>query len=125
MIMVDYFKLVVTQRYAKFDGRAGRAEFWWYALATFIIFAIAAILMQISSIFVILYVVIALGLIVPNLAVSVRRLHDTNKTGWLVLISLIPLVGTIILIVFLATPGNPGPNQYGAPDPGLPAAAAT
>jgi uncharacterized membrane protein YhaH (DUF805 family) len=58
----------------------------------------------------------SLAVLIPSLAVSVRRLHDTNRTGWWVLIGLIPLVGTIILIVFLATDSQPGENQYG-PNP--------
>ncbi len=121
MIMVEYWKLVVLQRYAKFDGRAGRAEYWWYVLANIILFVILGILMQIAGIFVILYAGVALALFIPNIAVGIRRLHDTNKSGWFLLISLIPLVGLIILIVFLATAGNPGANNYGSPDPGLPA----
>ena len=57
-------------------------------------------------------------MLVPSLAVAIRRLHDTNKSGWFLLLALIPIVGFIVLIVFLATPGEPGPNNYGLPDPG-------
>ena len=123
MPMIEYWKLVVLQRYAKFDGRAGRAEYWWFVLANLIIYVLGLILMQISSILVILLIGFWLAIIVPSIAVAIRRLHDTNKSGWFLLISLIPFVGGIILLVFLATPGTPGPNEYGAPDPGLPAPA--
>ena len=117
MPLVDYWKLVVLQRYAKFDGRASRAEYWWFYLGNFIVLFVLAALGRASSLFVVLYVVYALALIVPTLAVAVRRLHDTGKSGWWLLIGLIPLAGFIILIVFLATAGNPGMNQYGPPPP--------
>ena len=61
----------------------------------------------------ILYVVYGLGVIVPGLAVAVRRLHDTNKSGWMLLIGLIPLVGSILLLVFYFTDGDPGTNRFG------------
>ncbi len=124
MDMVEYWKLVVLQRYAKFDGRAGRAEYWWFVLANIIIYIALLILMRISGIFIILAIGFWLAIIIPSIAVAIRRLHDTNKSGWFLLISLVPFVGGIILLVFLATAGTPGPNNYGAPDPGLPAAAA-
>jgi uncharacterized membrane protein YhaH (DUF805 family) len=122
MILVNTWKTVVLERFAKFDGRAGRAEYWWFVLANLIAYVVLAILMQIATIFVILLIGFWLAIIVPSIAVAVRRLHDTNKSGWFLLISLIPFVGGIILLVFLATAGDPGPNNYGAPDPGIPAA---
>ena len=62
-------------------------------------------------------------MLVPSIAVGIRRLHDTARSGWWILIGLIPLVGFIVLIVFWATQGNPGANQYGAPPPNEPAVA--
>ena len=121
MDMVEYWKLVVLQRYAKFDGRAGRAEYWWFVLANIIVYIALLILMRISGIFIILAIGFWLAIIIPSIAVAIRRLHDTNKSGWFLLIALIPLIGAIILIVFYATQGDPGPNNYGAPDPGVPA----
>ena len=117
MVLVDAWKTVVMQRYTKFDGRAGRAEFWWFVLASAIIGIVLSTLGRASVIFVVLYLVYALGVLVPSLAVAVRRLHDTNRSGWWYLLILIPLVGGIILIVFLATDGTPGHNQYGPPAP--------
>jgi uncharacterized membrane protein YhaH (DUF805 family) len=76
--------------------------------------AVLNILVGIASIFVVLYVIYALGVLIPGLAVAIRRLHDTDKSGWWLLIALIPLAGIIVLIVFWATDGAPGPNQYGA-----------
>jgi uncharacterized membrane protein YhaH (DUF805 family) len=111
--LVSYWKRVVLERYAQFTGRARRAEFWWFFLASFIIGIVFNILIAVASIFWVLYVIYALALLIPNIAVGIRRLHDTDKSGWWLLIGLIPLVGIIVLIVFFATDGQPGPNQYG------------
>lgn len=113
MDMINIWKTVVLERYAKFDGRAGRAEFWWYALANFLIFLVLAILIAISNLFWILYVGFVLALIVPSIAVAIRRLHDTDKSGWFLLIGLIPFVGQIILLVFYIMEGTSGPNNFG------------
>lgn len=114
MPIVDYWKLVVLERYTKFDGRARRAEFWWFVLANLIVYVVLAILAgAVSAIFWVLYVAYALAMIVPSIAVAIRRLHDTGKTGWLLLISFIPVVGPIILLVFYLLDSTPGTNQYG------------
>jgi uncharacterized membrane protein YhaH (DUF805 family) len=121
MIMVEYYKLVVFERYAQFEGRAGRAEFWWFVLANLIINVLLQILASAVDVLFIVGLLYSLAIIIPSLAVAVRRLHDTGKSGWWLLIGLVPLVGFIVLIVFYATEGDAGPNQYGEPDPGLPA----
>jgi uncharacterized membrane protein YhaH (DUF805 family) len=113
MPLIENWKLVVLQRYAKFDGRAGRAEFWWFVLAQVIVYVALAILGGIADVFTILYFLYAIGTFIPSLAVAVRRLHDTDKSGWFILLGLIPLIGFIILIVFYAMEGTNGPNQYG------------
>ncbi|MET0663447.1 MAG: DUF805 domain-containing protein [Ilumatobacteraceae bacterium] len=118
MILVEAWKLVVLERYAKFDGRAGRAEYWWFFLATFIIGLAINILTRISGVFFVLSFVYFLAVLVPSVAVAVRRLHDTDKSGWFMLLAFIPIVGFIILVVLLATPGTPGPNKYGITDAG-------
>jgi uncharacterized membrane protein YhaH (DUF805 family) len=123
MQMVTAFKLVVFERYAVFEGRAGRAEYWWFFLANILISVVLQALARGAGALVILSFAYSLALLIPGLAVAVRRLHDTNKSGWWILISLVPFVGIIVLIVFLATEGDPGANQYGNPDPGLPATA--
>jgi len=111
--LIGYWKLVVLERYALFQGRAGRPEFWWFTLANVIVAVILNVLAAATSLFLVVYVIYALALIVPSLAVAVRRLHDTDKSGWWILISLVPFVGGIILIVFLCLAGTPGPNRYG------------
>ena len=123
MLLVNWWKVVVLQKYTQFVGRAGRAEFWWFFLASFIISAVLSILGRASVVFSVLGFIYSLAVLVPSIAVGIRRLHDTARSGWWILIGLIPLVGFIILIVFWATQGNPGANQYGAPPPNEPAVA--
>lgn len=114
------------QNYANFSGRARRSEYWYFRLATAVIFFVFIALAIIVSIIgggflgfpvaiglIALYSLIAL---IPSLAVTVRRMHDLGKSGWNVLISFIPLVGPIWLLVLLATEGEQGENYYG-PDP--------
>lgn len=112
--LVGYWKRVVLERYAKFDGRAGRPEFWWYVLANFIISVALNALAQVADVLVVLALVYGLGVLIPGLAVAIRRLHDTGKSGWFLLLGLIPCAGPIILIVFFATEGTRGANQFGA-----------
>lgn len=114
--LVGYWKRVVLERYAQFTGRAGRPEFWWYFLAGVIIGIVFNVLIAISSIFWVIYVIYGLAVLIPGFAVAIRRLHDTDKSGWWLLIALIPIVGIIVLIVFWATEGTRGPNKYGMPD---------
>jgi uncharacterized membrane protein YhaH (DUF805 family) len=114
MPLVGYWKRVVLERYAKFDGRSARPEFWWFVLANFLIQVVFNLLAQATDLFAILGFVYALAVLVPSIAVGVRRLHDTDKSGWFLLLGLIPCVGIIILIVFFATEGTRGPNRFGA-----------
>jgi uncharacterized membrane protein YhaH (DUF805 family) len=112
--IVSYWKKVVLEHYADFNGRARRAEFWWYFLANLIISIVLNILGAATKFFVIVAFIYALAVLIPGLAVGVRRLHDTGKSGWWLLIGLIPIVGIIVLIVFFATDGTPAVNEYGA-----------
>jgi uncharacterized membrane protein YhaH (DUF805 family) len=111
--LIGYWKLNVLEKYADFTGRARRAEYWWFWLANFIVLIALSILGRATVLFTIVYVIYALGVLVPSLAVAVRRLHDTGKSGWFLLLALIPCIGSIIVIVFLATDSTPGANQYG------------
>lgn len=111
--LISYWKKVVLENYANFEGRARRAEFWWMVLANIIIGIVFNILIAISSVFWVLDIIYILAVFIPYLAVGVRRLHDTNKSGWWLLIGLIPLVGAIVLIVFFATEGTRETNQWG------------
>lgn len=95
------------QRYALFRGRASRSEFWWWVLAGALIGTAFDILVAISSGFRLLEALWGLAIIVPELALSARRLHDTDRSGWWVLLALIPIVGWIILIVWFASREKP------------------
>jgi len=108
---------VLTQ-YATFTGRARRSEFWWFALASFLASIAASIIDAVIGSAVvgttgIVGLLLSLALLIPSIAVAVRRLHDTGKSGWWVLLWLIPIVGWIVLIVFWAQDGHPAPNQHG------------
>lgn len=122
---MQWFIDVITKRYAQFSGRARRKEFWMYVLFYLIGSIIVGIIDRIlgldfenggfrsggwlSSIY-------GLALLVPTIAVSVRRMHDKDRSGWWVLIWLIPCVGWIWFIIWQAQEGTIGDNQYG-PDP--------
>jgi len=111
--LISYWKRVVLEKYADFSGRARRSEYWWFTLTNIIALFVLILLTTISDIFWVLYVGYALALIVPSLAVTVRRLHDTDKSGWWILIALVPFVGGIILLVFMCIDSTPGPNRFG------------
>lgn len=122
---MEIFLDILKNKYADFNGRARRNEYWMFVLFNFIITLIVYALIGVgiaidSSILVlcsyILLLVVSLVLFIPGFAVAVRRLHDTNRSGWFLLLLLIPFIGFIILIVFLITEGTRGPNIYG-PDP--------
>ena len=113
MTSIESIKSVLAN-YANFSGRAIRSEYWWFALYNFVV-QIALIVISgllSSSLLVIVYAVFALAMFVPSMAVSARRLHDTNRSGWWFLLSLVPL-GFIVLIVFFAARGTVGPNRFG------------
>ncbi|MFF9377971.1 DUF805 domain-containing protein [Streptomyces griseoluteus] len=105
----------VLKKYAVFSGRARRQEYWMFFLFNLIITIVLAIVDGALDTQV-LQLVYSLAVLIPGLAVAVRRLHDTGRSGWWILISLIPLVGFIILLVFLASEGKPEANEYG-PNP--------
>jgi uncharacterized membrane protein YhaH (DUF805 family) len=106
----------VRDKYADFNGRAGRSEFWWFALACLVVGLVFSILgLDMIG------MLVNLALLVPSLAVGSRRLHDIGKSGWFQLIWLIPFIGWAIMIYFLVQP-SVGPNEYGE-GPALPGGA--
>ncbi|HEV7147700.1 MAG TPA: DUF805 domain-containing protein [Pedococcus sp.] len=111
MSFADAVRSVLTQ-YANFTGRARRSEFWWYTLFTAVVYFVLGIVAAAAHTSVLTYIV-ALALFVPTLAVSVRRLHDTGRSGWWVLVDLVPFVGWIVLVVFCVQDSQPGTNAYG------------
>jgi uncharacterized membrane protein YhaH (DUF805 family) len=100
------FKNITT-----FNGRASRSAFWWFFLGAIIIDLAAAIVGRAAGAVVIQYVVSVIIALV-SLSLSVRRLHDSGKSGFWWFIGLIPIIGAIVLLVFYCTPGTPGPNKY-------------
>ena len=103
------------ENYATFSGRAARPEFWWFALFLFLANIVlglidAAILPTDVSLLAPLF---GLATIVPAVAVSVRRLHDIGKSGWWVLLHLIPVIGFLVMLYFYVQPTEPGANEYG------------
>jgi len=102
MTPIDWAKRPVTEKYADFSGRAPRAEYWWYILGAIIVSVIARIIDSIVGLNVVgpyglLSLIVMLGLLVPNIAVSVRRLHDTNRSGWWILLPIVPYALAIVL----------------------------
>jgi uncharacterized membrane protein YhaH (DUF805 family) len=113
-------------RYAQFDGRARRTAYWMFTLITTLVaialgFIDAALGLEIGPAKAdvgVLGILYALLVLVPSIAVAVRRLHDTNRSGWWLLIAMVPLLGVIVLLVMLCLDSTPGDNRFG-PNPKL------
>jgi uncharacterized membrane protein YhaH (DUF805 family) len=131
------------KKYATFSGRASRSEYWWWYLFTFLVYLVLGVPLYVVGIatsrdggrtpgtlaipLIILLTVFALGIIVPSLALTVRRLHDAGYSGLLVLLSLIPYVGGLVMLIFALLPSSPAGAKYdlvpaapAAYDPNLP-----
>ena len=114
--MFNYY-IGVLKKYAVFTGRARRAEYWYFALVNAAIyFVLGFINAATDKELFFLGTVYLLAVLVPSLAVGVRRLHDTGRSGWWILIGFVPLVGSIWLLVLFVLDSNPGENKYG-PNP--------
>jgi uncharacterized membrane protein YhaH (DUF805 family) len=117
------FSLAVKTALAKFvtfQGRAGRPEFWYFVLSQVILFAFAyAFELVHTGLGSILWSLCAIVLFLPNLAITIRRLHDVGRTGWWVLRGLVPIVGPLVLLFWYCSGGTHGPNRFG-PDPNGP-----
>lgn len=111
MSFTDAIKICLTQKYAKVDGRARRAEYWWLYLLSVILSVAEAVLVPLAIVF----FLAQLALVIPTICAATRRLHDVGKSGWWQLIGL-TIIGLIPLIIWLCQKGQEGPNQYG-PDP--------
>jgi uncharacterized membrane protein YhaH (DUF805 family) len=119
--------LMPLRRYADFSGRSRRKEFWMFFLGMVIVYAVLILLFGRLGIAgegdgggallsAIVLLVFALGILIPSVAVQVRRFHDQDKSGWFVLLNLIPYLGGLIVLVFMFIEGTKGPNRFG-PDP--------
>ncbi len=120
---MNYY-LHVLKNYATFSGRARRSEYWFFVLFNMIALIVAAVLDNVLGInfktggmeipYGYLYLLYSLFALIPSLAVAVRRLHDVSKSGWMLLIAIIPIIGGIWLLVLLVSDSKPGENEYGA-----------
>jgi uncharacterized membrane protein YhaH (DUF805 family) len=99
-------------KYATFSGRSSRAAYWWFYLFAVLVFIAAVIIDVALKTGGIVYGLSVLALLLPNLAVTVRRLHDIGRSGWWFLISIVPLIGFIVMLVFTLQRSD-GPNQWG------------
>lgn len=127
------YMLMPLRRYADFNGRSRRKEYWMFMLGLLIVYFVVGVVLGgvlggaaavggdvaaglFGGLSGILILILAAALIVPSLAVQVRRFHDQDKSGWFILLGLIPFVGGLIVLVFMCLEGTRGPNQFG-PDP--------
>ena len=122
-----HWMLMPLRRYADFAGRSRRKEYWMFflfnMLVALFVWGLLAVtffaglseteMTVIMTPVFLIYGLLVLALIIPGIAVTVRRLHDIDRSGWSILLGLIPVVGAILLIVFYCTEGTPGPNSYG------------
>lgn len=117
--MIEWYLKVVRDNYANFSGRARRSEYWYFTLFNFLV----GIALNLIDTFVLnmsevglLGSIYSLAMLIPGLAVAVRRLHDVGKSGWYYLLILLPIIGWIWLLVLFFTEGDNGANEYG-PNP--------
>jgi len=126
-----YFLDTIRYRYAKFDGRASRSEYWYFVL----FYVLVNLFLVLVDSFVInpmlgatpeqmgqggfLQLIFALAMLVPSIAIAVRRLHDIGKSGWWFLVAFIPVLGLLLLIFFFVQDSQPGTNRYGPNPKGL------
>jgi uncharacterized membrane protein YhaH (DUF805 family) len=108
---MEYF-IGALKKYADFTGRARRKEYWMFVLFYIIFYIVSVVIDSVLGI-ALVSIIFSLGMAVPSISVAARRLHDTGRSGWWQLISLIPLIGVIVLIVFL-TQDSHEENEYGA-----------
>jgi len=114
-----HWYLEVLKKYAVFNGRARRKEYWMFFLFNIIICFVLGFVEGLVGIAAesgtgVLSILYVLAVLIPGIAVSVRRLHDINRSGWWLLLSPVPLIGAIVLLVFMVQDSQPGENQYGS-----------
>ena len=99
--------------YAVFTGRSPRSEYWWFALFNILTLTAVSLVGALLHDHGILYTLGSLALLLPSLALAVRRMHDLDRSGWWLLVGFVPVIGTILLLVWFCTRGTGGPNQFG------------
>ena len=119
---MDWYLKVLRENYANFEGRARRTEYWMFQLFNVLAIVVLEVLMGVSAKiapvlgipFGLVIIVYALGVIVPSIAVTTRRLHDTDRSGWWQLLQLVPIIGPIVVFIFTVLDSQPGDNRFGA-----------
>jgi uncharacterized membrane protein YhaH (DUF805 family) len=109
------------RRWNRTDGRSSRSEYWWWVLFSFLLALVASLVFGVfasfgrtaAAVVALAFVVAFVLLIVPSFTLSVRRLHDTDRSGWWLLVGLVPYLGGLILLVIYCLDGSPGPNRFG------------
>ena len=112
--------LGVWSKYAVFEGRAGRAEYWTFTLINYAISILLGFVSDQteSGALGVAGIIFLLAIFLPSLAVTVRRFHDTDRSGWFILLGLIPVLGVLIVLVMMLLPGTTGENRFGPPPAG-------
>lgn len=105
--------MMALKRYAEFSGRSRRKEYWFFLLFNMIVMLLLGIVDTMLGTMV-LGLVYSLAVFIPSLAVTVRRLHDIGKSGWWLLVAVIPFIGILVLLYFMVLDSEAGPNQFGA-----------
>lgn len=109
----------LTLNYCNFEGRSSRSEYWWFCLFQFILGCVVSAIFSFSdTLNLIMSGVVSLALLLPDLGLAVRRLHDTNHSGWWLFLALIPVIGAIVLFIWFIQDSEHHPNQYG-PEPNV------
>lgn len=103
----------VLNKYAEFNGRARRSEYWYFVLFNILISALIFLISLLIGLWGILSLLYSIAVFIPGIAVSVRRLHDTGRSGWNLLLAFIPIIGAVILLVFFFQDSVAGENEYG------------
>lgn len=106
--------LATLKKYADFSGRARRTEYWLFVLFNMVIAMLLGVVDYVLGSAGLVGLIFGLAILIPSIAVAVRRLHDTNRSGWWLLIAIIPVIGTIALLIFLVLDSTPGENRFGA-----------
>ena len=101
------------KRYSDFSGRSSRSDYWWFAIINLLFLALAKVLDGVLDSGVALQSLYMIATLCPSLALSVRRLHDADRSGWVVLVVLVPILGPLILLALMTSSGTEGENRFG------------
>ena len=122
MTFMESVRTCLKENYCNFEGRAPRSEYWWFTLFLALLEIVTSVLDGFLGTYTVtssgkmigfINLIFLLAILLPSIAVAVRRLHDTDRSGWFYLLNLIPLIGSIILIVFFVQQGTNGRNRFG------------